>query len=695
MILQSIEILNIRSIRTEKIEFPASTILFFGDVGSGKSSVLKSIEFALFGTLVDGELGGDSLLRRGKSKASVNLTFSIDGKSYSIKRFLSKDRKGKVSQKECVFIDNDEGKQINYAPIDMRRKILSLLSYSTSRYEKARKLPLFRYTVYTPQEQVKEIIQADPEDRFEILKEVFGIEKYEITLKNLEIIKDFLNDKIKEFQIKIQQIGDPEEEIPQKKKELEEVKDLIVNLEIKIEKTKKEINSKEKIAEKIQQDLDIYSKKIMQIENRESNSKEYEEKQKKTRLTIDNIQKEISKKDIELKNLKEISLKTNLSEDQLENQLENFQNLKSQNEKELAIITKKLSDVDGLLKKGKCSLCGQAIHERDRFEQELQAASLKAEKISTNIGSLTQKINQQKKLLKNQREFQKYENKKVSILNLVSEKKKREGDLINYMNELSTTLKENKNEITVILSEYKITDLLKFKELGKEIKVRLTVEKKKLQKLKSDKESTGNEVVRQNKNLEFLQKDLVELNSNIKSKKNLHKNLAFYSQLKNWISEEFPVLIRDIEKKILASSAHHFNSYFKEWFHELVEDRNIEVEIRPDDFQPVIYVNGYESPFKDLSGGEKSALSLSYRLALNKIINERYQEVKTKDLLILDEPTDGFSQQQINRMQPIFEKLDTSQMIIISHERNLDSFVTDIFRFEKENHVTRVTKESK
>jgi exonuclease SbcC len=124
-----------------------------------------------------------------------------------------------------------------------------------------------------------------------------------------------------------------------------------------------------------------------------------------------------------------------------------------------------------------------------------------------------------------------------------------------------------------------------------------------------------------------------------------------------------------------------------------VEDRNIEVEIRADDFQPLIHVNGYESPFKDLSGGEKSALSLSYRLALNKIINERYQEVKTKDILILDEPTDGFSQQQINRMQNIFENLGTSQMIIISHERNLDSFVTDIFHFEKQNHVTKVTKE--
>ncbi|MHA2182658.1 MAG: hypothetical protein ACXAAH_14655, partial [Promethearchaeota archaeon] len=427
---------------------------------------------------------------------------------------------------------------------------------------------------------------------------------------------------------------------------------------------------------------------------KESSSNEYNKKKNKNDLILRKIQKEISEKENELKNIKDIELKTGLNEDQLESQVENFQTSKSQVEKELAVITKKVSDVDHLLKEGRCSLCGQAIHEKDRFEQELQEASLKVRKNSSEIADLTQRITEQKKILKNLREFQKFESKKDSFRTLISEMKKREADLINHASELSSKLVDNQNDIILILSEYKITNLQKFKGLGREIKTNLTAEKNLLKKMKSNKESTGNELIGQRKNLEYLQKEMVELKTNIASKQNLESNLSYYSQLKNWIVDEFPVLIRDIEKKILASSAHHFNSYFKEWFHELVEDKNIEIEIRPDDFQPVVYVNGYESPFKDLSGGEKSGLSLSYRLALNKIINERYQEVKTKDLLILDEPTDGFSQQQINRMQPIFEKLNTSQMIIISHERNLDSFVTDIFHFEKENHISRVTKES-
>ena len=693
MILESIEITNIRSIRKQDIEFPSSTMLFFGDVGSGKSSVLKSIEFALFGTLVHGDLSGDSLLRRGRNTASVNLTFSIDGKKYSIKRSLSKDRKGRVSQKECIFTDHDSGTKTTYAPTDMRRKILSLLSYSVSRYEKATKIPLFRYTVYTPQEQIKEIIQADPDVRFEILKEVFGIEKYEITLRNIEIIKDYLNDKLREYKIKIEQIGEPEEDILQKEKVIEETKQQINNIGTEIKKKENKISSQEKIIEVIQKDLDIYSKKIVQIENKESNINEYKAKQRKNKSSLNKIQKEIAGKEEELKNLKEIKVKTELSEDQLENQLEKIQNLKSQKEKEIAVVKKILADVDKLLKEGKCSLCGQAIHEKDRFEKEFQDATLKVGRFSNEIDDLTQKNYEQKKLLKIIREFQKVKNKRDSLSSLISEKRKREADLNTLIKELFEKINRNQEEIMTILSEYNITNLLKLKNFGEEIKVKLNAEKESLNKLNSSKESSGNELSAQKKSLEYLQKELVELNSNIQLKNSLQDNLTYYSQLKNWVGEQFPILIRDIEKKILSSSAHHFNSYFKEWFHELVEDENIEVEIRTDDFQPIVYVNGYVSPFKDLSGGEKSALSLAYRLALNKIINERYQEVKTKDLLILDEPTDGFSQQQINRMQPIFEKLNTSQMIIISHERNLDSFVTDIFNFKKENHITRVTKE--
>lgn len=417
----------------------------------------------------------------------------------------------------------------------------------------------------------------------------------------------------------------------QQKKEIEQIKQKILKIETEIRRKEKDIASQETVIEEFQKDLDNYLKKLAQIENKESNITEYRVKQKKNKLSLNRIQKEIVEKDEELKKLKEVIIDTQLSEDQLESQLEQSQNLKSQKEKESAVLKKVLADVDKLLKEGKCALCGQAIHEKERFEKEFQEAKLKVGSLSNEIDDLFLKVNDKKKLLKIKRESQKVKSKKDSLNNLISEKRKRETDLNSRINELFVNINKNQEEIINILSEYENTNLLKFKSFGEGIKSKLKAEKKALSEMNSGKESSGKELSAQNKTLEYLQEELVELNSNIKLKKEMQGNLTYYTQLKNWVGEGFPVLIRDIEKKILSSSAHHFNSYFKEWFHELVDDKNIEVDIKADDFQPVIYVNGYESPFNDLSGGEKSALSLAYRLALNKIINERYKDVKTKD----------------------------------------------------------------
>ena len=61
MILESIELKNIRSYEQEQIKFPKGITLFEGDMGSGKSTILMAIEFALFGT---GSQKGDTLLSK-------------------------------------------------------------------------------------------------------------------------------------------------------------------------------------------------------------------------------------------------------------------------------------------------------------------------------------------------------------------------------------------------------------------------------------------------------------------------------------------------------------------------------------------------------------------------------------------------------------------------------------------------------
>lgn len=692
MILKEVKINNIRSIKDLHINFPPSSLLFFGDIGSGKSSVLKAIEFALFGILSAADLSGTSLLRRGETKATVELNFSVNERDYSVKRELKEQStKGTVTQEEGFFVE--DGKRYEYSPTELRKKILEVLNYSISRYERAHKIPIFRYTVYTPQEQIKEILRADPEERFEILKDVFGIEKYETVLKNIDILKDYLRNKTNKLELKIEDIGTTEDQISKLEKNINEQTTNIKTLKSNLTEKNKQLDTEENKIEDLRDEINKYSKKLVDIGNKEALIKDLRMSIKKNKHNLNSLNREIDELQEKIKGLPKIELKVDLSEDKLKKLLKSTRDLVSEAQQEKAVIINKIKNVSDLLKKGECSLCGQKIHEKKRFNQELNSAKKLLNKSNNRISTLKSKIEKSEDHLERLRKYNQVKKEKASLESLIEEKKKRVSELKNLNKEQQEKIEIHEEQINKTLKKYEISNLEDFRQHESRLEKNLSEELKKKKEIENKKSNLEKKLSAMETELVHYQEKLEENKKNLELKHKLKEKYEFVKQLKSWVYDRFPILLRDIEKKILTSSAAQFNEYFNEWFKILVQNQNIEIEIKPDNFQPQVYVNGYESPFEDLSGGEKSALSLAYRLALNKIINEHHQEVKTSDLIILDEPTDGFSQEQINRMQEIFERLNMKQMIIISHDRNLDSFVTDIFKFQKENHKTVVYKE--
>ena len=59
--------------------------------------------------------------------------------------------------------------------------------------------------------------------------------------------------------------------------------------------------------------------------------------------------------------------------------------------------------------------------------------------------------------------------------------------------------------------------------------------------------------------------------------------------------------------------------------------------------------------------------------------------------LILDEPTDGFSDEQLDRMRLVLDQLNANQVIIVSHESKIESFVDNVIRLRKIDHVSSLT----
>jgi exonuclease SbcC len=60
-------------------------------------------------------------------------------------------------------------------------------------------------------------------------------------------------------------------------------------------------------------------------------------------------------------------------------------------------------------------------------------------------------------------------------------------------------------------------------------------------------------------------------------------------------------------------------------------------------------------------------------------------QIRTKDIVILDEPTEGFSEAQIIKIREVLDELNAAQLIIVSHEQKIEGFVDNVIRLEKQD----------
>ena len=147
--------------------------------------------------------------------------------------------------------------------------------------------------------------------------------------------------------------------------------------------------------------------------------------------------------------------------------------------------------------------------------------------------------------------------------------------------------------------------------------------------------------------------------------------MDYFAEMQNWLENYFINLMSTMERHIMLQVYREFNELFKTWFNILIEDEKISVRL-DDEFTPVIEQNGYETYIDNLSGGEKTAVALSYRLALNKVISDIVADIKTKDILMLDEPTAGVNPYIRKRLKILLRKLRKQGKTILLIEHDMD-----------------------
>jgi exonuclease SbcC len=247
MIPQHLIIKGLYSYKTQQeIDFNnltgASLFGIFGSVGSGKSTVLEAIMFALYGDTERLNKSGDERYYNMTNLSSDELLIDftcLAGKEDNRYRFVVRGKRNRRNFKE-VNIERKAYQWMidNWIPIttdEVAERVIGL-SYEN-----------FRRTVIIPQGNFQEFIELKGTERSKMMKVLFGLEKFDLFEKNKRLV-DRNNSELNIIDGQLLSIGEETPEaIEQKEHDLRLKKEFSKSIEIELLQQRNEEKQQEEL----------------------------------------------------------------------------------------------------------------------------------------------------------------------------------------------------------------------------------------------------------------------------------------------------------------------------------------------------------------------------------------------------------------------------------------------------------------
>ncbi|MCD6590927.1 MAG: SMC family ATPase [Candidatus Aenigmarchaeota archaeon] len=547
-----VKLVNWKSHKETELQFSKGVNALIGIMGSGKTSVMQGIAFALFGTfslLQSKKLRLDDLLMKKPVEASealVELEFVINGKTYTIRRKLTK---GKGTTEAEI---REDGKLIEVSPAGVTREVERILQMD---YD------LFQRAVYSEQNALDYFLQIPKGKRMDKIDSMLKLDLYEKARENAVKLRGRIIERRNEKMRVIEELKNRdiekrmkqlESEISQKKTEMDRLSKEKTDIEKKAvelteilekhESVKREYNEllkkmeslnsrifeierylqMKKDVEKIQVNegmLTRLSDKIKEIDdtvNRMENElKNARESLSKAKGRLDFILQQINDYENRINEMKsretEINKLHELLGSEPEEKLKNFQDTIDDIKKKVYALETKREELEktlGELKTAgnKCPVCESPLSE-ERKKNIL-------EEKNSNLRKLNQELKIMKKSLENREE-------EFRIFKENYEKYKELADSLKDYKEITektTELKNEKNSLEKTVTE--IENSLKSKE------VELSALRKKLQEKIIEKQKMS-DLLRKKEELEELKKekeDIVREKSELEEQKKAYEH---------------------------------------------------------------------------------------------------------------------------------------------------------------------------
>jgi exonuclease SbcC len=686
--IKAIELVNFISHSRTLLAFNRGVTIFVGHNGSGKSSIIDAITFALYGQHT--RKTNKNLVRRGSEVSWLNLRFSVGSKEYNAYRRLGSNGQSQLAKFDQVL---DSGNIVEKNVVSGERKQFG----DSMSGEIAKTLGIdykkLRVAAVVQQGELSSIIDSKPKEFKELLNSLIGIDRLDTAYQTMyEVVDRFrerLRDKNGGFDDK--QIASIKSAIQSRNTDLQDAENQLKKLEAQRDMLKEQIFHTENEIQRMEP-LILQSRELHSTEDalvKYVTSKRISMAQEVERLEGLVSETRESRKAISEKEEVEINLQM------IKSEIEDMENRIVLNERENGRLNGVLECAKRIEIRddGTCPLCGSPVQVeiQNIFDLNIIETEIRR-KIEERKKLLTEKVG-----LKTEERIMEEKEKKIesaemflastcvegskSILDLESELVRGKSDLLRIP-EILTKINDPRELVIDDFSKSLVDNIINLRSQTKGLKMQ-DYTNSKLKKTKLSNELLdlnaklgGIEVIiRECKNtIDTSNKILLALEDAVELLNNLEK---IRSKVFN---RDGPVALRlrSWVLKVLSAKASEYLSMFK------IGISKIELTEKARDVQVTCYGTYGDIDMDSLSGGEKVAVALALRLAIAQMVS-----LNKLDFIILDEPTIHLDEERrkslVNIISDFFKEGlgPLSQIIIITHDAEIfeDSDVDGVFRF--------------
>jgi exonuclease SbcC len=694
MKIEIVQLENIRSHVKSTVPFTRGFNCLVGGVGTGKSSVLYAVDFALFGEPIGRSF--EYLLREGADSAKVTVQFSQNGRTYKLVRGLKRRGKGIGQDFEELKLFEDETVLASMKTDAIAEQFKAITGLDKE---------LYREIVWVKQEHLKELLDAAPRDRQRRLDELFGLSDYEVAWSNIAVYRrDYETEKkvyekdadvvglenlsgeynrvTEEFTLLEMELQDAVGKLAGAKRALD---DADVKLK-KLEEKKQRIEELKRKEAEVQANISSTADALVSLNQRIDGKK----------TIIDNLRQRHNSLDSQVaackRTLEDAGVSANQPVEALRGQLAAFDDklssLKAEQEATMRNLRTDQKRTESLSMESRCPLCLQSLNDEyktglmERIQQENVERQNTIKQLQSEIEEM-----QRTKALANEAfsNLRTLTTRAEDLRTRLSEEEKNLGDLtaeVEAKRQLEAELGGQLEALRFEIGRFELSDL----ETAREQREQAFTQYYRAEADLRTKESRKKDLLRR---LDEIKESIDHAQEKLERMQKIARTLEVIGAIRD--------AYRSIQPKLRSEFVKVLRNFVQQVLDGLVGGEASLLNVVVDEtYTPYIKSeSGADREVSNLSGGERTLLAFAYRLGLGQLIMQS-RTGHGLSMLLLDEPTESLGREDgsIYRLAEAISRFKAiEQIIAVTHSEAFAEKAEHVIIIEKEAGISKISLE--